>query len=82
MPELCMDRVGSRMLFGPFTGLKVFFKGWWISQFFTLRLCNKIMMAIRETRVKRETCFHVFYIAYRKFSTVTNFYKVYNVFIT
>jgi len=35
------------------------------------------MMAIRETRVKRETC-HVFYIVYRKFLTATNYYKVYN----
>jgi len=29
-------------------------------------------MAIREMRVKRETCCHVFYIVYRKFLTVTN----------
>jgi len=40
------------------------------------------MVAIRETRVKSETCCHVFYIVYRKLLTVTNYYKVYYVFIT
>jgi len=70
----------SRCLCSP--GLKVFFKGCWISQFFTLSLCNKIMMTARDTRVKSETCCHDFYIVYRKFLTVTNYYKVCNVFIT
>jgi len=40
------------------------------------------MLAIRETRVKREICSHVYYNVYRKFLTVTSYYKVYNVFIT
>jgi len=64
------------------SGLTVFFKEWWVSQFFILRLCNKIMMAIRETRIKRETRCHVLYIVYRKFLTTTNYYKLYSVFIT
>jgi len=62
-------------------GLKCSRKGGGSPNFFTLRLCNKIVINIRETRVKRETC-HIFYIAYRKLLAVTNYYKVYNVFIT
>jgi len=63
-------------------GLKCSSEGGGYPNFFTLRLCNKIMMAIRETRVKHETCCNVFYIVCRKFLTVTNYYKVSNVFIT
>jgi len=39
-------------------------------------------MSVREMQVKRERRCHVFYIVYRKFSAVTKYYKVYNVFIT
>jgi len=63
-------------------GLKCSSNGGGFPNCFTLRLCNKIMMAVRETRVKREICCHIFYIVYRKLLTLSNYYKVYNVFIT